>query len=127
LQYKAEETSAGATLVGPHRDDFSILMVDPSAGSGQANTLHDVKFYGSRGQQRLAILQLKALELLYVEQVLGERPTLILDDIFSELDENHIVLILEEIGKQQTIMTTTHREFIPAKLLKSMKIISFTK
>jgi len=121
LQYKIEEVASGVTLVGPHRDDFSILMFDAD------KTVHDVKFYGSRGQQRLAILQLKALELLYVEQVLGERPTLILDDIFSELDENHIVLILEEIGKQQTIMTTTHREFIPKKLLKSMKIISFVK
>jgi DNA replication and repair protein RecF len=120
-QYKQEEVAAGVTLVGPHRDDFSILMLSSD------KTAHDVKFYGSRGQQRLAILQLKALELLYVEQVLGKRPTLILDDIFSELDENHIVMILEEIGKQQTIITTTHREFIPAKLLKSMKIIDFRK
>jgi len=121
LQYKAEEVAAGITLVGPHRDDFSIHMF------GADKTIHDVKFYGSRGQQRLAILQLKSLELLYVEKILGKRPALILDDIFSELDENHIVMILEEIGKQQTIMTTTHREFIPAKLLKSMKIISFVK
>jgi DNA replication and repair protein RecF len=122
LQYKMEEAAAGVTLVGPHRDDFSILMFNNTR-----NTTHDVKFFGSRGQQRLAILQLKALELLYVEKTLGERPTLILDDIFSELDEEHIVMILEEIGKQQTIMTTTHREFIPAKLLKSMKIINFKK
>jgi DNA replication and repair protein RecF len=121
LQYEQEEIAAGVTLVGPHRDDFSVLMFD------QDKTAHDVKFYGSRGQQRLAILQLKTLELLYVEQTLGQRPTLILDDIFSELDEDHIVLILEEIGKQQTIMTTTHREFIPTKLLKSMKIITFKK
>jgi DNA replication and repair protein RecF len=121
LQYKEEEMAAGVTLVGPHRDDFSILML-----SGDKTT-HDVKFYGSRGQQRLAILQLKTLELLFVEKVLGERPALILDDIFSELDEDHIVLILEQIGKQQTIMTTTHREFIPRNLLKSMKIVTFKK
>lgn len=126
LQYKNEEVASGVTLVGPHRDDFSIHMFSPSASSGQATT-HDIKFFGSRGQQRLAILQLKVLELLFVEKTLGERPTLILDDIFSELDEDHIVLILDQIGKQQTIMTTTHREFIPKKLLKSMKIISFEK
>jgi DNA replication and repair protein RecF len=122
LQYKNEEVAAGVTLVGPHRDDFSIQMFNNTQ-----NTTHDIKSFGSRGQQRLAILQLKALELLFVEKVLGERPILILDDIFSELDEDHIVLILEQIGKQQTIMTTTHREFIPRKLLKSMKIISFEK
>ena len=125
FQYKNEEIAAGVTLVGPHRDDFSIHMFS-SSDPGQATT-HDIKSFGSRGQQRLAILQLKALELLFVEKVLGERPTLVLDDIFSELDEDHIVLILEQIGKQQTIMTTTHREFIPKKLLKSMKIISFEK
>jgi len=121
LQYEKEEVAAGVTLVGPHRDDFSVLMVN---GDKPA---HNVKFYGSRGQQRLAILQLKTLELLYVERILGKRPTLILDDIFSELDENHILLILREIGKQQTIMTTTHREFVPQKLLKLMKIINFKK
>ncbi len=125
LQYKNEEVAAGVTLVGPHRDDFSIHMF--SASDPGQTTTHDIKYFGSRGQQRLAILQLKALELLFVEKVLGERPILILDDIFSELDEEHIVLILEQIGKQQTIMTTTHREFIPKKLLKLMKIISFEK
>jgi DNA replication and repair protein RecF len=122
LQYKNEEVAAGVTLVGPHRDDFSIHMFNNTR-----NTTHDIKFFGSRGQQRLAILQLKALELLFVEKTSGERPTLILDDIFSELDEDHIVLILEQISKQQTIMTTTHREFIPKKLLKLIKIVSFEK
>ena len=122
LQYEREELAAGVTLVGPHRDDFSIQMLNSSK-----NTTHDLKSFGSRGQQRLAILQLKSLELLFVEKVLGQRPALILDDIFSELDEEHIVLILEQIGKQQVIMTTTHREFIPKKLIKSMQIVSFEK
>ena len=121
LQYEREEVAAGVTLVGPHRDDFSVLMFN------DGKTVHDVKFYGSRGQQRLAILQLKMLELLFIEKSLGERPLFLLDDIFSELDEGHIQLILEEIGKQQTIITTTHEEFIPKKLLKSMKVISFVK
>ena len=107
--------------MGPHRDDFMVLMPNGS------RVLHDVKFFGSRGQQRLAILQLKILELLFVEKVVGKRPVLILDDIFSELDEGHINLIFNEIGKQQTIISTTHKEFIPKKMLKSMKIISFIK
>jgi len=67
------------------------------------------------------------LQLLFIEKLLNERPLLLLDDIFSELDEGHIKLILEEIGKQQTIITTTHEEFIPKKLLKSMKIVNFVK
>ena len=121
LQYQEEEVAAGVTLVGPHRDDFKIFMTNGT------KTLHDVKFYGSRGQQRLAILQLKMLELMFIEKMLGQRPLLLLDDIFSELDEGHIKLILSEIGKQQTIITTTHEEFIPKKLLKSMKIVSLQK
>jgi DNA replication and repair protein RecF len=121
-QYEREEVAAGVTLVGPHRDDFSVSMFN-----NEDKTAHNVKFYGSRGQQRLAILQLKMLQLLFIEKILGERPLLLLDDIFSELDKGHIRLILEEIGKQQTIITTTHEEFIPKKLLKSMKIINFTK
>lgn len=120
-QYEREEMAAGVTLVGPHRDDFTVSMFNGG------KTAHNVKFYGSRGQQRLAILQLKMLQLLFIEKILGERPLLLLDDIFSELDEGHIQLILEEIGKQQTIITTTHEEFIPKKLLKSMKVINFIK
>ncbi len=126
LQYKDEEAASGVTLVGPHRDDFSISMFSPSAGLGQAE-MHNVKYFGSRGQQRLVILQLKMLELLYIEKKLGKRPVLLLDDIFSELDEGHIELILGMIGLQQTIITTTHKEFIPAKLLKKMQLIRFTK
>ena len=118
-QYKNEEVLSGVTLVGPHRDDFSVLMPNSS------KTARDIKYFGSRGQQRLAILQLKNLQILYVEKFLNKRPILILDDIFSELDERHINLIFDEIGKQQTIITTTHKEFIPKRLLKDMKIISF--
>jgi DNA replication and repair protein RecF len=121
LQYEREEVTAGVTLVGPHRDDFSVLMFNGG------KTAHNVKFYGSRGQQRLAILQLKMLQLMFIEKLLGERPLFLLDDIFSELDEDHIQLILGEIGKQQTIITTTHEEFIPQKLLKSMQVISLQK
>lgn len=119
LQYKQQEILAGITLVGPHRDDFSAFMLDTK------KIAHDVKYFGSRGQQRLVILQLKGLELLFIEKALGKRPTLILDDIFSELDKGHINLIFDQIGKQQTILTTTHEEFIPKKLLSKMKVIKF--
>jgi DNA replication and repair protein RecF len=116
LQYKDAEVGAGVTLVGPHRDDFILNLKNKTE-------LHDIKFFGSRGQQRLAILQLKLLELIFIEQRTGERPVLLLDDIFSELDEGHINLVLEMIGGQQTILTTTHGEFIPKRLLKELNVI----
>ncbi|PIP74504.1 MAG: hypothetical protein CO135_03435 [Candidatus Levybacteria bacterium CG_4_9_14_3_um_filter_35_16] len=121
-QYKDAEVGAAVTLVGPHRDDFSVSMYD-----NVLQTTHDIKAYGSRGQQRLAILQLKLLELLYIEKMLGYRPVLLLDDIFSELDEEHINLILEMLGKQQTIITTAHKELVPVKIANKMKTIEFEK
>ena len=116
LDHKLQEIASGVTLVGPHRDDFSVLMVNK-------NQTHDVKYFGSRGQQRLAILQLKSLEINFIEKILGQRPLLLLDDIFSELDSGHINLILDQIGKQQTIITTTHREFVSKSFLKNMEVI----
>lgn len=114
-QYKLEEKAAGVTLVGPHRDDFSILMKGKSE--------EDVKYFGSRGQQRLAILQLKTLEILFIEKTMGKKPLLLLDDIFSELDSGHINLVLEKEGKQQTVITTTHKEFVGKSFLKRMDVI----
>jgi DNA replication and repair protein RecF len=118
LQYKDAEIGAGVTLVGPHRDDFSLSMFDDVK-----NTTHDIKLYGSRGQQRLAILQLKLFQLLYIQKILGFRPVLLLDDIFSELDEGHIELITSIIDQQQTIITTTHKDFLPKAVLEEVKII----
>lgn len=114
-QYKLEEKLAGVTLVGPHRDDFSLLMKEKSD--------QDIKYFGSRGQQRLAILQLKTLEINFIEKTVGKRPLLLLDDIFSELDSTHIDLVIRQIGKQQAIVTTTHKEFVVKKFLKEMEVI----
>ncbi len=116
-QYKDAEKSAGVTLVGPHRDDFKILF---DYGVGE---LVELKSFGSRGQQRLGVLQLKLLELTYVHDHIDTKPILLLDDVFSELDEGHINLILGIIDNQQTIITTTHEEFIPAKIQRTMEII----
>lgn len=116
-QYRDAEVASGVTLVGPHRDDFKVDMFD-----NVTHATSDVKSYGSRGQQRLVILQLKLLQLDYIEKVLGERPLLLLDDIFSELDSGHIKLVTEMIGRQQSIVTTTHAEFIDSKLKESVVI-----
>ena len=108
-------------MVGPHRDDISFHMY-PSTGSGQAIT-HDIKSFGSRGQQRLTILQLKLIELSFIEKLTGERPILVLDDIFSELDSDHIRLVLEMIKDQQTFITTTHKEFLDKKTIENSEMI----
>lgn len=123
LYYKAAEEASGMTLVGPQRDDFLIYLggkgkSTPSSKSshlgrgGVEENLREAKNYGSRGQQRLVVLQLKLIQLAYMEHVLGERPMLLLDDIFSELDDAHIGDVIGVIGGQKTVITTTHKEFL---------------
>ncbi len=87
------------TLFGPQRDDFDILFQHPS--DAQVSVLR----FGSRSQQRLALLWLNLHELLmHVED--GNRPVLLLDDIFSELDEHNKQVVLSTIRDFQTVMTT---------------------
>jgi DNA replication and repair protein RecF len=114
-QYKDEEVAAKATLVGPHRDDIGFYKT-------HGKEMLDLSKYGSRGEQRLAILWLKLAELAFVERQTGERPLLILDDIFSELDVEHRELVLDLLGKQQTIVSTAEEEV--ALLLKKHKILA---
>jgi DNA replication and repair protein RecF len=102
-QYANEEVAAKATLVGPHRDDIVFYKQEHKEEL-------DLSKYGSRGEQRLAILWLKLAEVAFIETKTGERPILLLDDIFSELDEEHRELVLGVMKKQQTIVTTAERE-----------------
>lgn len=116
LQYETAEKSSGVTLVGPHRDDFFVEM-------NVQKDLRNIKSFGSRGQQRLAILQLKMLQLSFMEEKNGTRPLLLLDDIFSELDNGHIHLVQSLLDKQQTIMTTTHKEFLDKNILHAASMV----
>ncbi len=104
-QYAAEEVAAKATLVGPHRDDFRVHKK-------QKNSLIDLAKYGSRGEQRLAILWLKLSELAFMTRETGTRPLLLLDDIFSELDADHRLLVFGLIGSQQTIVTSAEQDIM---------------
>lgn len=111
-QYAQEEVAAGVTLVGPQRDDFSFELSGRNLGT-----------YGSRGEQRLAILWLKLGELEFVAQQSDSRPILLLDDIFSELDHEHRHEVMEVIPQQQTIITTTDLHLIDASYQKKAKMI----
>ncbi|MDP1722230.1 MAG: DNA replication and repair protein RecF [Candidatus Gottesmanbacteria bacterium] len=121
-QYAAEEVGAKATLVGPHRDDFVVMKSQIPNPNDQAN-IKQLSKYGSRGEQRLAVLWLKLAELSYIEQESGERPILLLDDIFSELDEGHRRLVVDLVGKQQTILTSADEASVPKEILGAAKVI----
>lgn len=116
-QYRDAEIASAVTLVGPHRDDFKIEIEQ------EDKKFRDVRVYGSRGQQRLVVLQLKLLQIGFMTERLGKKPLLVLDDIFSELDSKHIQMVLSKISGQQAIITTTHKEFIPKDKIKGYSVI----
>jgi len=66
----------------------------------------DLMKYGSRGEQRLAVLFLKLGNLQYIEEKLGVKPILLLDDIFSELDEGHRKEVAGMMEGRQAIVTS---------------------
>lgn len=87
----------GATSVGPHRHDVIFLLNQKPALS-----------VASRGETRTVILALKFLEVSIVEQLSGVRPVILLDDVFSELDEARQKALSERTRGYQIIMTSTH-------------------
>ncbi len=106
-EYLGREIASGHSLIGPHKDDFQVLMPAPTTQAVSAeNTTIDVAVYGSRGQQRLAVLWLKTAELAFVREQTQEFPILLLDDILSELDEDSQGLVTDLLGQQQSIVTT---------------------
>ena len=119
-QYREEEIAAATTLVGPHRDDF-IFKISKDKKTNDESKSRELAAYGSRGEQRMAVLWLKIAELDFIEAKSGERPTLLLDDIFSELDPEHRDVVMEITKNQQTIITTADPHFVN-KLKKVEKI-----
>jgi DNA replication and repair protein RecF len=121
IEYRPREIAAETSLIGPHRDDFEFLATDnrqPATGN------RNLAAYGSRGEQRRAVLALKETELRFVEKRIENRPVLLLDDIFSELDEENRARVFDLIGAGQTIITTTDLDHIPASLQKDLSVIN---
>ena len=112
-----EEVSYGKSIYGPHRDDFKFMLNDIN-----------LKQYGSQGQQRASILALKLAEINIFEKVVGSSPILLLDDVFSELDEIRKNNLLKYINsKIQTIITTTDIDNIDNDTLKKSKIFEISE
>ncbi len=107
------EMQQGKTVVGPHRDEVELTINDTLARS-----------YGSQGQQRTLVLALKMAELNLIEEVVGEPPLLLLDDVLAELDPNRQNQLLDTIGDRfQTLITTTHLSSFDAKWLEDSQVL----
>ncbi|HET8524640.1 MAG TPA: DNA replication/repair protein RecF [Thermomicrobiales bacterium] len=108
---RVEEVRRGMSLFGPHRDDFA-MSIDGV----------DLASFGSRGQQRLAVVALKLAEADLMVAETEERPVLLLDDVLSELDERHrrmLTSAITEIGSQ-VIMTTTDESTFELPKLRTL-------
>ena len=123
LRNRERDISAGMTLSGPQRDDFRFIFGGRRPGGASGPEGHDLEFFGSRGEQRMGVLALKLSELEYVAIKKQVRPVLALDDIFSELDWEHREIVLNVIGKQQTIITAAEEESVPKEIFGKAKIV----
>lgn len=98
-----------ATTLGPHRDDFTFV-----------ENGFELKNGASRGEQRVAAAAFKALSKDYLTD--GEPPILIIDDIFSELDDKRRESVLHILQGGQTFISATDEKVVPNKLIKNAKI-----
>jgi DNA replication and repair protein RecF len=110
---RAREIAAGASLLGPHRDEVGFSV------DGR-----DLRTYGSRGQQRTGALALKLAEVQMMREAVGESPLLLLDDVMSELDAPRRHMLLDALaGVAQAIVTTTDwADFSPELLGQARRL-----
>lgn len=94
--HRAQDIRRGYTSVGPHRDDFSVHI-----NGSEANLT------ASRGEIRTIVLALKMLELALFGSQSVRPPLLLLDDVFSELDQSRRTELAGVARQYQTVITTT--------------------
>ncbi len=92
---RRRETDRGITLVGPHRDDWRLMLNDLDARS-----------HASQGEQRTLALALRLAGHRLIAVIVGSDPVLLLDDVFSELDPERSAALVVHLPATQTLLTT---------------------
>lgn len=101
------EFKSGSTLVGPHRDDWTLILGN-----------QPLKGFGSQGEVRSALIALKLSEIELFRKRTGHRPILLLDDFSSELDRDRrefLLSYLSETDLQVFVTSTEEPPFSPEK------------
>ncbi|MDE2778952.1 MAG: DNA replication and repair protein RecF [Chloroflexota bacterium] len=99
---RSRDLAAGSTSLGPHRDDFKLLVDGVDMGT-----------FASRGQARTLALALRLAEASYLLQVRQDEPVVLLDDVLSEMDEDRRTRVLEKVvGYGQSLITTTDLDLV---------------
>lgn len=108
-----EELARRKSVVGPHSDEIGFYIEGKNAGN-----------YGSQGQQRSIVLACKLAEASIIEDMLSQKPVLLLDDVMSELDEHRRHALVEFIsGDMQTFITTANLAYFDDSLLKNASVV----
>ncbi|HET8991638.1 MAG TPA: DNA replication and repair protein RecF, partial [Candidatus Saccharimonadales bacterium] len=102
----------GFTSLGPHREDFVIKL-----------NKHPTQLTASRGETRTLILTLKIIELSIIEETRNIKPLLLLDDVFSELDQNRRQHLINYLQNHQVFITTTDADLNTSKFAGQTKTI----
>lgn len=102
----------GSTSVGPHRHNVVFYL------NGK-----NIAEVGSRGEIRTLTLALKFLEARYIEEKTSQKPIILLDDVFSELDENRQQQLMKEFEHNQIVMTTISITKVKTKKTSDLTVI----
>ncbi len=109
---KEKEIYQGMTLYGPHRDDIKFIL-----------NSEDIKFFGSQGQQKLAMISFKLTEINVFRKITEANPILLIDDLFSEIDSQKRNRLIDFISDDiQVIITANDLRGINKRLLERAKI-----
>ena len=91
------QIALGATHIGPHRDDLLVFHQDQPMGP-----------HSSRGEQRTAAIALRLSEARLIETTTRNRPVILLDDVFSELDIHRRASLMKELTPYDQVLLTTN-------------------
>ena len=97
-----DECDRGMTILGPHRDDLPF----------QLGPL-PVRRYASQGQHRTFVMALKLAQYFYLNERLGERPIMLLDDVFDTLDPHRMKTISDLLAGEsvgQSLVSAARRD-----------------
>ena len=115
-QAQSDEVRRGITLVGPHRDDFTLTL--ETLNGDEVIFRETARTYGSQGQHRTIILALKLSELEFIRETTGFSPLFLLDDVLSELDvkrQTYLLAYLQGVSAQ-TVITATDKDVMGDEL-----------
>ncbi|MGD8856846.1 MAG: DNA replication/repair protein RecF [Chloroflexota bacterium] len=112
-QSEKQDIASGSTQLGPHRDDWRFWTDGRNLSS-----------YGSRGQQRTAMLALKLAEIHWMAAQSEDAPVLLLDEVVAELDERRRALLLETVQSvSQAVLTATDPGMFTAGFLQTAALL----